>query len=1004
MAADTNNIAQMTLLDWLNDLTVRFLLNLPPAELSSVPRLCFQVEEAQWFYEDFIRPAAAAAGNPLPSLQLRSFCLQLFQHCPLLSGFTDAQHIAAYEEFLAYKVRVPVRGAILLDEDMEKVLLVKGWKKGASWSFPRGKINKDEKDLDCAIREVLEETGFDLRAAGLVPEAGGDDVKYIDVTMREQHMKLFVFRGVPLDAHFEPQTRKEISKIDWYSIRDLPGFKKNKQQQVADANKFYMVAPFLGHLKKWINQQRKNDILQQAQTLTHAIETQPLVEIGEQTDAVKDGQAIDAKPVDKADELKKLLSVGSASMPQQPYPNSNSTNLLALLQGSSRPTMLTNMPQTPLEQINPLPTQPESPHPQHSRHPPMALPQPAPQFPFSPQRLQPLQAQNNVSVGTPGIFGPGPNEFHGQQLYGFPQMPQANVNTQFFLNEQQRQNMRSMPVNGTVFGQQNGVPINGPQRQSMSLQPSLPNQQQRTFSQNLFDAFGLQNTQGVIGGVPSVPNADNLPIPTLNQHSVNLLNAFKSGEKPNIPIVGDRGQSWQPSQHQDALLNLLKKPSDSEQKSAPTSASRAEDSCSPTASEVTVRPAKLQDRQPTLNLITRTLPAKAKVKSPSVSAEASPLAMQPKLFSGSNSARPKSRHLYDPTTPKQFARASTDIKRAEQTTTDPPITIMQRPPSQQHPSRSPKLGRSTKPTHSSPSRAPTAKGVENGTPTPPFTILARPGLAKGASKSHGLQPSSPLRNEAAKSGFQPQVLKRPETVNPATVQKAAEIVEEKTNPGADDKRDQLLALFGRAASPAQSQPSSAQEQPTCDGKGDKRTNLLNLFNSNDKTLVLPGDSSSQTTNHVRQPPPAPQIVPERNPSGKIVERSQGICTPQNSLLNLFTKASGAVGSSHNSPGTPISPFTLGTPAHKYAPAGLLGRSSLAEPAHSSQLSPQIPQELPRSRLNSVTTIGDQDGKGVERRKASAGNATTSSESNKDFLLGYLNGVVQKEGYRVANRP
>ncbi|KAK1062008.1 mRNA-decapping enzyme subunit 2, partial [Friedmanniomyces endolithicus] len=227
MASPSSTTAVITTLaECLDDLTVRFLLNLPASELSSVPRLCFQVEEAQWFYEDFIRPAAlAATGIPLPSLPLRQFCLQLFQHSPLLSGFTDAQHIAAYEEFLAYKVRVPVRGAILLDESMEKLVLVKGWKKGASWSFPRGKINKDEKDLDCAIREVYEETGYDLRAANLIP-ATESEAKYIDVTMREQHMRLFVFRGVSEETYFEPQTRKEISKIAWYHVRDLPGFTK----------------------------------------------------------------------------------------------------------------------------------------------------------------------------------------------------------------------------------------------------------------------------------------------------------------------------------------------------------------------------------------------------------------------------------------------------------------------------------------------------------------------------------------------------------------------------------------------------------------------------------------------------------------------------------------------------------------------------------------------------------------------------------------------------------
>ncbi|EME85461.1 uncharacterized protein MYCFIDRAFT_40859, partial [Pseudocercospora fijiensis CIRAD86] len=245
----------MRLADWLDDLTVRFLLNLPPDELSSVPRLCFQVEEAQWFYEDFIRPA-----NPqLPSLNLREFCMVLFRHCPLLSGYNVAQHTAAYEEFLSYKVRVPVRGAILMDDSMDKVLLVRGWKKGASWSFPRGKINKDEDDLDCAAREVYEETGFDVKAAGLVEsnQQGDGKVKSITVTMREQQMQLFLFRGVSLDTYFEPRTRKEISKIQWYNVRDLPGYKKQKGvtghgQGAAQTSKFYMVAPFMGPLKKWI--------------------------------------------------------------------------------------------------------------------------------------------------------------------------------------------------------------------------------------------------------------------------------------------------------------------------------------------------------------------------------------------------------------------------------------------------------------------------------------------------------------------------------------------------------------------------------------------------------------------------------------------------------------------------------------------------------------------------------------------------------------------------------
>ena len=189
----------------LDDLCVRFIINLPQEELESVERICFQVEEAQWFYEDFIRPLDPT----LPSMNLKKFCLLIFQHCPLLSEFSSYHHTQAYSEFLAYKTRVPVRGAIMLNDTMDHAVLVKGWKKGAKWSFPRGKINKDERDLDCAIREVYEETGFDIKEAGLVRDES--DMKYIEVSMREQHMRLYVFRGVPMDTYFEPRTRKEIS-------------------------------------------------------------------------------------------------------------------------------------------------------------------------------------------------------------------------------------------------------------------------------------------------------------------------------------------------------------------------------------------------------------------------------------------------------------------------------------------------------------------------------------------------------------------------------------------------------------------------------------------------------------------------------------------------------------------------------------------------------------------------------------------------------------------------
>ncbi|KAI0122102.1 hypothetical protein F4814DRAFT_407558 [Daldinia grandis] len=255
---------KMTLEDWLDDLCVRFIINLPREDLSSVARICFQIEEAQWFYEDFIRPLDPA----LPSMSLRSFSLKMFQHCPLLASFSAESHIKAFEEFIQYKTRVPVRGAVMLNDDMDAAVLVRGYKKGASWSFPRGKINKDEDDLDCAIREVYEETGYDLREAGLVEK--NEPVHPLEVTMHDQQVRLYVFRGIPEDTVFGTRTRKEIGAIKWYRVEELPAYRKRKgigKNGVGGPSndKFYMVAPFMVQLRQWVMKQKKLD----AQKLGH---------------------------------------------------------------------------------------------------------------------------------------------------------------------------------------------------------------------------------------------------------------------------------------------------------------------------------------------------------------------------------------------------------------------------------------------------------------------------------------------------------------------------------------------------------------------------------------------------------------------------------------------------------------------------------------------------------------------------------------------------------------
>ncbi|TPX61252.1 hypothetical protein SpCBS45565_g07310 [Spizellomyces sp. 'palustris'] len=232
----------------LDDLQSRFIINIPEEELASVERICFQIEQAHWFYEDFVREE-----NPrLPSFSLKNFCAQFFRHCPLLHRWAH-DHETAFQNFMEYKVRVPVCGAIILNERLDKVLLVKGWKSSSGWGFPKGKINKDEPEAPCAIREVKEETGFDITPYLRVNE-------YVERTIKGQRIRLYILTGVPEATTFIPQTRKEIGDIRWHKLNDLPGWNKDENVPVSKGDrrqKYYMVTAFVSGLRQWMSKYRK---------------------------------------------------------------------------------------------------------------------------------------------------------------------------------------------------------------------------------------------------------------------------------------------------------------------------------------------------------------------------------------------------------------------------------------------------------------------------------------------------------------------------------------------------------------------------------------------------------------------------------------------------------------------------------------------------------------------------------------------------------------------------
>ena len=432
----------------------------------------------------------------------------------------------------------------MLSEALDQVVLVKGWKKGANWSFPRGKINKDEDDLDCAVREVYEETGLDVREAGLVRDE--KEMKYIEVTMREQHMRLYVFRGVPMDTPFQPRTRKEISKIEWYKLTDLPTLKKHKHKDsnendhhTMSANKFYMVAPFLAPLKKWIIQQKKvqnrySSNLAAPPTLAEESELEAVPTHTNYEAEVSDLPEVTVSTSkDPTQQLKDLFGIGTVAQPSAPKPTSQlyssqpqqhtpmphvdaakSNALLALLRGSSTAELRAS-PHTSLEQATFPPEIPRSPHQSHVRSTPRMQTVPPPHFDVRPEMSTsppkqkttmppaqvPVQATPPPGLGQPS-YAPGPS----LRLPGFP--------NQFQQPPQQR------------------APADAPYRQTGDPD------------------FAYQ--QSAEQDVPRVPPASALP--KMTSHTKSLLDMFR---RPSPAPQSTTAPAATPKQN---LLDLFKQP------------------------------------------------------------------------------------------------------------------------------------------------------------------------------------------------------------------------------------------------------------------------------------------------------------------------------------------------------------------------------------------------------------------------------------------------------------
>ena len=117
-------------------------------------RQLFQMETAHWFYIDEYISDEIKASSYTPKLRscsMKEFAEHMFRHIHFLRGYSDDVE-TILDDWRSYKLSVPTYGAIMLNEDMSRVLLVQSYWNRTSWGFPKGKVNEEEQPHLCAIR------------------------------------------------------------------------------------------------------------------------------------------------------------------------------------------------------------------------------------------------------------------------------------------------------------------------------------------------------------------------------------------------------------------------------------------------------------------------------------------------------------------------------------------------------------------------------------------------------------------------------------------------------------------------------------------------------------------------------------------------------------------------------------------------------------------------------------------------------------------------------------
>lgn len=110
-----------------------------------------------------------------------------------------------------------------------EVLLIKQFTHKDSWGLPKGHINEGETPEQCAVREIREEAGVEVRLGLRLPDVG--------TAFRDEDKTVMSWLAIPTGNH-EPRhddPDSEVADARWFSAEALPTIHVYQRELVTGA-------------------------------------------------------------------------------------------------------------------------------------------------------------------------------------------------------------------------------------------------------------------------------------------------------------------------------------------------------------------------------------------------------------------------------------------------------------------------------------------------------------------------------------------------------------------------------------------------------------------------------------------------------------------------------------------------------------------------------------------------------------------------------------------------